>query len=139
MGLRGLVDFVTIPVNTMNDTAYNTLKAAEFGQNLSYELTWQPTDDLFYAWNSWFLASTQHDFFRDDFIEIYKRHNGAFADLQGQFIVKHERLEENIYRTTFEGGKRIICNYRSDAYAYEGMLIPPMSYGIEVEGKVTLP
>jgi hypothetical protein len=139
MGLRGLVDFVTIPVNTMNDITYNTLKAAEFGQNLSYELTWQPTDDLFYAYNSWFLSSTQHDNFRDEYIAMYNRYNGVFADLQGQFIVKHEELEENIFRTTFEGGKRIICNYRESAYAYNGISIPAMSFAIEEEGTVTLP
>jgi hypothetical protein len=139
IGYHGLIDMVTIPVNTMNDPAFNLLKAAEYGQNISFELTWAPTDDLFYAYNSWFLTSTQHDYFRDTFINLYNRYNTAFADTQNKLITNHEKLADNIFRTTFENGKRIICNYREESYNYEGINIPGLTFAVEAGGKVVIP
>lgn len=128
---RGLVDFVTIPINTMDDPGYSMLKAAEYGQNLSFELTHAPTDDLFYAWNSWFLTSTQFDTFQEEFLAIYKKYNEVFADTQGLFITNHENIADNVFRTTFENGKKIVCNYRETDFDYYGTPIPAMGFIVE--------
>jgi hypothetical protein len=136
---RGLVDFVTVPINTMYDVSNGLLRAAENGMNISIELTAGDTADLFYAQASQHLPSTQFENFKDYALALYQRYNTAFADVQGQFIVNHDKPANNITRTTFENGKRIICNSRHTAYNYEGISIPPLSFAVEVNGEVTIP
>jgi hypothetical protein len=139
IALNGLINLVTVPVNTMADPEVSILRAAERGMNLSFILTYESTEDLFYARNSWFLTSTRFDIFKYRFLEMYNRWNYVFRETQGQFIVNHENIADSVFRTTFENGQQIIVNYRNESYIYEGVTIPPLDFAIRREGRVYVP
>ena len=136
---RGLFNMVTIPVNTMSDPSLSILRAAEYGSNLSFQLTHAPTKDLFYAWNSWFLTSSQFDSFKYEFLDLYHLWNDIFGGAEGKFIENHEQIADDVFRTTFEGGMQIIANYRDADYFYEGMYIPSRWFAVNREGGLFLP
>jgi len=139
IALNGLINLVTVPVNTMADPQVSILRAAEYGMNLSFMLTYAPTENLFWAFNSWFLTSTQFDNFNYAFLEMYHRWNYVFAPVQGQFIVNHENIADSVFRTTYENGQQIIINYRNTPFVYEGVTIPALDFAIRREGQVYVP
>jgi len=135
----GLINLVTVPVNTMADPEIAMLRAAEYGMNLSFILTYAPTEYLFWAFNSWFLTSTQFDNFKYSFLELYNRWNYVFAPVQGQFIVNHENIADNVFRTTYENGQQIIVNYRNEPFDYDGVSIPALNFAVRRGGQVFIP
>jgi hypothetical protein len=139
IAFRGLIDLITVPVNTMANPEYTILQAAEYGMNLSYILTYAPTEELFFAYNSWMLTSTQFEIFKYQFLELYKRWNYVFADLEGKFIINHENVADNVFRTTYENGTQIIVNYRSASFEYGGTTIPALDFAIRRNGQVYVP
>ncbi|MCL2404494.1 MAG: DUF5696 domain-containing protein [Defluviitaleaceae bacterium] len=139
IAFRGLIDLITVPVNTMANPEVTILQAAEHGMNLSFILTYAPTEYLFFAYNSWMLTSSQFDIFKYSFLELYNRWNYIFADVKGQFIVNHENIADNIFRTTYENGFQVIVNYRNEAFEYEGVSIPALNFAIRREGQVYIP
>jgi hypothetical protein len=139
IALRGLIDLITVPVNTMANPEVSILQAAEYGMNLSYILTYAPTEDLFFAYNSWMLTSSQFDIFKHSFLEMYNRWNYAFAEVEGKFITNHENIADNVFRTTYETGLQVIVNYRDEAFEYGGIFIPPLDFALQRNGRVYVP
>ncbi|MCL1786551.1 MAG: DUF5696 domain-containing protein [Defluviitaleaceae bacterium] len=139
IALGGLINLVTVPVNTMADPDISILRAAEYGMNLSFMLTYEPTEQLFWAYNSWFLTSTQFSNFNYRFLEMYNRWNYVFAPVQGQFIVNHENIADNVFRTTWENGQQVIVNYRSVPFEYDGVDIPALGFAVRRGGQVFIP
>jgi len=136
---RGLLNLVTVPVNTMADPSFSILRAAEYGMNLSFILTYAPTEDLFWANNSWMLTSTQFTNFNYQFLAQYQRWNTVFAPLQDVFITNHENIAPNVFRTTYEDGTQIIVNYRNEAFDYNGFNIPALDFAVRRDGQVFIP
>ena len=48
--------------------------------------------------------------------------------LQKERMTKHERIDDNVFMTSFEDGSRIISNYRDEIYYYRENAIKPVSY-----------
>ena len=48
--------------------------------------------------------------------------------LQKERMTKHERIDDNVFMTSFEDGSRIISNYRDEIYDYRENAIKPVSY-----------
>ena len=48
--------------------------------------------------------------------------------LQKECMTKHERIDDNVFMTSFEDGSRIISNYRDEIYDYRENAIKPVSY-----------
>jgi len=63
-------------------------------------------------------------------LELYKRMNAAFADVQDKVIVDHEKLGKDVYKVTFEGGKSVIVNYSKAPVSIDGITIEAESYKI---------
>ena len=46
-----------------------------------------------------------------------------------EFIDRHDRLAEDVYRTRWENGEEIVVNYSDDRpYAYRGRTVKPLGY-----------
>ncbi|MNW68851.1 hypothetical protein D3C74_477260 [compost metagenome] len=51
-------------------------------------------------------------------------------DVQNQSIVKHEKLSDGVYQTTFEKGKTVIVNYNDAAVKVNGVSVAAKSYQV---------
>ena len=49
-------------------------------------------------------------------------------DLQLERMERHERVAEDVFSVTYESGTRIVCNYREEAFVFEGTAIAPHGY-----------
>lgn len=111
------------------DSSVIFLKALETGSSLHY--TW------FYADPSAIKMTEFDHFYSADYrrwineaAELYRKLNDVVQDVQGQVIIKHEKLAEGVYHTTFEQGKSIIVNYNDNVVNVSGVTIQPKGYWV---------
>jgi hypothetical protein len=118
MVLHGLVEFAGEPFNVTQDVQYNILKCLEQGAGV-YARFMHEEDSVFQGTFFLDLYSMNYKNWMDEAKTIYSEVNSVIGDVQNQFIVMHETLDENVYRTTYENGKQVIVNYNTDAYTIE--------------------
>jgi len=118
MVIHGLIEFAGEPFNVTQDVQYNILKCLEYGAGV-YARFMHEDDSVFQ--NTYFLNlfSMNYKNWMDEAKTIYSEVNAAIGDVQNQFIVDHECLAENVYRTTYEGGKQVIVNYNTADFVIE--------------------
>jgi hypothetical protein len=60
--------------------------------------------------------------------------------LQKELMTRHETLMDNVYKTSFEDGSRIVCNYNETPVEWSGNMVAPISYIlINPDGSVYVP
>jgi len=62
--------------------------------------------------------------------KAYREANEVLRRVRGQTITGHEKLAEQVYRTTFENGIRIYVNYGGEAAEVDGIRIDAESYWV---------
>ena len=60
------------------------------------------------------LYSVDYSYLQQTIKERYKTVRDAIGDVYGTCIVRHERLQDNVFRTTFASGQSVIVNYNSN-------------------------
>jgi hypothetical protein len=58
----------------------------------------------------------------------YQKFNDAIGDVRGQFIVHHRIVDKGVRETEYSGGKRVIVNYNTTPYEFEGKQIAAKDY-----------
>ena len=90
------------------DAAHRTLKVWEYGGRPTFYFqnyaTLEPMKEMYDAWQ-------------------------PMKHLIYEFIDRHDRLAEDVYRTRWENGEEIVVNYSDDRpYAYRGRTVKPLGY-----------
>ena len=118
--------------NMSVDYERELLKVLENGCNLKYNLIYGDVDQL---------VGTEHDNmvsysykrWKDKIVEHYKTIQDASAQFAGMDIIDHTIVTDNVAVTEYETGK-LIVNYGSEAYTYEGVTIPAKQYKVILGG-----
>ncbi|MEJ6951465.1 DUF5696 domain-containing protein [Natronospora cellulosivora (SeqCode)] len=122
MVLRGYINFSGEPINLSQSYKKNILRTIETGANPYFTMTYQ---------NPFILKDTVYDhlysvYYQDwleETVEFYDKTNLFLRDLQGQVIINHQNLAENVYKTTFEEGSSIIVNYNDNDIEISGLKV----------------
>ncbi|UVI29526.1 DUF5696 domain-containing protein [Paenibacillus spongiae] len=122
MALHGLADYVSVPYNQMDEPKQEMLKAIEYGANVSFAVTAEKTELLKDAKIN-DLYSSAFPLWKEDILKLYKKVNEALGGVSGSFITGHGQLAPDVYRTSYENGTEIVCNYSDAPYAYEGKTV----------------
>lgn len=136
MVLHGFIDYAGTPINLDRDQNYKAslLKTLETGSNVYYQWFYEKPstvrntefDDLYSAhYANWF----------NEAVRYYRETNEVLKDVRNQPIVDHEKLADNVYRTTYERGKSITVNYNKAAVIVEGARLEAESYLVGGEGR----
>ncbi|WP_158299211.1 DUF5696 domain-containing protein [Paenibacillus antri] len=130
IALHGYVGYAGEPLNLTNDVRRAVLKTLETGGGVYFKLNAGDNRELKHAnlFNERYASS--FDEWKEDAASIYAEVDEALRDVQGEPIVDHERLDEDVYRTTFANGKRIVINYRDEAVSVDGATIGPVDYAV---------
>lgn len=129
MVLHGLVEYAGEPINVNQDYSTNVLKCLEYGSTVYVRLMYQE-NDVFQ--NTYFqnLYSMDYRAWLETIDTMYDEVNAVLGQVQDQFIVDHERLDYNVYRTTYENGLQVIVNYNLEDYvdAVSGRTVAAQGY-----------
>jgi hypothetical protein len=133
--VHGYLSYAGTPINLQDnqDSQIHLLKALEYGANLRFE--W------FYA-NPAVLKDTQLDekyanYYADTLpvaTAMYEKLNGVLQDVQHLQIIDHTRLQDQVYMTTYAGGKQVIVNYNNRGIWIGEQLIRAKNY-VVLEGQ----
>lgn len=118
--------------NMSVDYERELLKVLENGTNLKYNLIYGDVDQLVGTEYD-DMVSYSYKRWKDKIVEHYKTLQDATAQFAGKTIVGHQIIAEDVTVTEYEAGK-LIVNYSSEAYTYEGVKIPAKQYKVILGG-----
>jgi len=122
MVIRGYADYAGEPINMASDYQLAFLKSIETGGGIYF--------CLMHAENSVIKQTDYHNYYSNDYrvwldraIDFYRRANIALGDVHGQLIINHQKLQDNVVKTTFENGREVVVNYGEKAVVIDGVTI----------------
>lgn len=129
MVIRGHIDYAGEPINLASDYRRAMLKAIEVGGGIHFTFIYEENSMVKETYYDHYYSS-EYRIWLDKALDFYREVNEALKDVQGQPIEKHEKLAENVYRTTFENGTQVIVNYNSESVNIEGIVIDAKGYKV---------
>lgn len=124
---HGLVDYYCEAINRSDNETYSFLKAIESGSMLSYELTYNSTEELKYTYYDK-LFKSQYAMLADSIAEDYEAVAEYFKSVRNTTIENHFKLDtdKDVYCTEYSNGIKVYVNYETSAYTSE-------AYGVTVD------
>jgi len=114
------------PLNTTVDYTREFLRSLESGCSLKYNLIYSDVAGLVGTeYNT--MVSYSYAYWKDIIVDQYLKMQESTAQFAGEKILAHQQVAEDVSLTQYESGK-IVINYRSEAYTYEGTEIGPRAY-----------
>lgn len=122
--MSGTAELYSVPMNDNGNVRQAFLRCVEYGVSPSFRLmgaapaTLQDTDYQHYF-------STAYSDWEEVIAQMAEELSEASL---GQRLVKHEKLAEGVYVSTFADGSVIYVNYCTDAVRVNGIRIPAMDF-----------
>lgn len=134
IAVHGLVPYAGFPANNAPDLRRYLLKCVEYGANpyflWAYHVPAHLNDAGVKA-----LYNTVYGRWLPEALSFYEGINAALQDIQAQPITNHERLQNEVYCTTYADGTKIITNYRDVSVSIGGVTVDAKSYKVVKEGR----
>ena len=74
------------------------------------------------------MYSAGYDLWKSQAIDAYAALKELYVRTEDCVIVRHERLSEDFYRTTYDNGVQVLVNYSADSTEYAGQKIDGESF-----------
>ncbi len=133
--LHGYVNYAGLSVNLSPSYDVQTylLKALETGANLHFTWTFAPSSELKgTSFND--LYSVNYEYWMEQAISMYSELTAVLQDVKNKAIIDHQKLADQVYQVTYEGGKKVIVNYNDNDVEIQGLKIKGNNYAV-VGGK----
>jgi hypothetical protein len=128
--LHGMKDFTGAAINLSGDFQTVLLECAEYGAGLNFTFMAENTKILQESDYSCYTSSG-YEFWKKEVLEMITRYQTEMAGLNRQRITAHERLSEEVTRTTYEDGTEVYVNYSGSDYSAGGIKIPARDYAVK--------
>ena len=127
MVYSGRIDFSGSAVNLNGTDKKSLLKSVESGAGLYCIVSYRKDEMIKNSdFSEWF--SICYDDIKDDILGAYRYVSDAQKSSYGQRITLHERLTDNVYKTSFADGSWIIVNYNEYEFNANGVSVEPCGY-----------
>lgn len=133
--MHGYVHYAGYPLNYAADYDYAVLKMVETGA--------APYFSWMHAEGTVVKETLFHHLFPNHYrdwleraVHTYQEVNAVLGQVQGQRIIDHQMLAENLYMTSYENGLSVVVNYSQDTVDYRGIEIEGMSFKLIREGEI---
>lgn len=114
MVLHGYMEYAANPLNLETDIETEYLKAIESGAGLYFTWIYQDNSKLKdSAFGNYY--SVNFDSWVEEAIEKYAKMNDALKQTQNQKIIYHEKVQEKVFKTTYENNLNVYVNYNDKA------------------------
>lgn len=120
---------VTMFAPYANDSFYSrtsVLKCIEYNCYPSFLLTEEDNYEIKKTVTGEY-SSTQFNDWEDTIVEIYDLIDGVLSKVSGKRIEAHTVIEDGVVAVDYAGGVRVVVNYRSEDYNWQGTVIPALS------------
>ncbi|MDP4085328.1 MAG: DUF5696 domain-containing protein [Bacillota bacterium] len=127
IALHGLVNYVFSDYNQFSAPEEQMLKAIEYGGNVSFTVTYEPTQKLMDVPNNG-LYSTQFSIWKKKILTQYRRLESVLNVVNGQYITDYQKLTTDVSIVTYGENTKVICNFSEQPFIYEGKTVKPMNF-----------
>jgi hypothetical protein len=135
MALHGLITYAGMPINLAQDYEQAVLKCVEYGSVPYFFLC---DTERYVLKNSYIqdrqLYTAVYEDWKDRLVEAYERIDKALSGVQNARMIRHEKLAEDLYASTYDNGTVIYVNYGDREQNAEGIAVPAMDYVVVQEG-----
>lgn len=126
---HGYVDYTGEALNLSSDSDKLLLKWIEYGYAPYFEITSEPADKLMRTdYNQ--LFSSAYEIWKDEIADAYALLAEVLAPVQKETITDHEKLEENVFCTSYSNGMKIYVNYNKETVTVDGIEIGAQGYKV---------
>lgn len=132
MVLKGILPMYGDYVNFEANKNEFRLQLVESGVFPSFYLTYENSSDLIYT-DSSDLYSTQYETYKDEVIAYDKEFRELAQKLEGALILRHEKLQNQVNKVTYDNGTVIYINYSKNAVTADGFTVDAVSYKVVSE------
>ncbi|SEN70791.1 hypothetical protein SAMN04488134_101691 [Amphibacillus marinus] len=133
MVLSGYIDYAGQPLNLADNYQHELLKTIETNAGLYVEWIYAP-DHVLKETAYQDLYAVHYLNWYDRMVELYHELNSQLKPIQGQAIVKHEIIANDVNRVTYQNGAKVIVNYQNKPFQYNETLIEAHDFVVE-EGR----
>jgi hypothetical protein len=133
MVVHGMIPYTTSPCNLFYDYDKEKLNWVEYGCMPYFMLTYEkPQLMKNTSYNQLFNSEYQEWITRC--ADIYKEFNSRLGGVWDKSIIKHQKLGEDVYKVTYEGGTNVYINYGSSTADAEGHKVKGLDYLVVEQG-----
>lgn len=130
MVLSGKVNYTGEPLNLAMDMQRSLLKMIEYGEIPYFQLS-ELTDKLHFLPTRFNENYSINLSYYLDKIEDISEFSRPYIDaVKGSRIIRHERIDDNIYLSEYSNGTIVYVNYGSDQYLADEITVLPRNYRI---------
>ncbi len=129
MVLKGIIPMYSDYINFEANKTEFFLQMIESGVYPSFYITYENSSALIYT-NSSDLYSTQYETYRNTIIEYDKELRAVAEQVEGAFIIDHEKMDNNVTKVTYDNGVVIYVNYSENNVTVDGVEIDALSYKV---------
>ena len=133
MVVHGSIPYSGKPINLFYDPEMEKLKMIEYGYMPYYKLTYRTPEVLKYTDYNDLFTSYYKDW-SEHAINTYKEFNQKLGITWDQYMIKHEKIMNNVYKITYSNDTKIYVNYKRQAVNVDGHTIAPVDY-LVVDGR----
>ena len=127
MVLSGNIPYYSTWLNFESNQQKALLKLVEYGAYPSWLLTGEDVQPLIHT-NSSDVFSAQWNVLLPTMTEINAKLQSLHEAIGGSRMVKHDQIDTDIVRVSYENGTLVYINYRKADVAADGVTIPAMGY-----------
>lgn len=125
--LHGYVSYAGKPLNLADDYQMQYLKSVEYGADLAYTLNYASAE-MVKNTNYSELYSTNYDHWVDRAVADYQAAAAVLDGCGTGTIEDHTMLAKDVFMTTYDNGVKVIVNYTTADYNYNGTVVAAQSF-----------
>ena len=129
MVLKGIIPMYSDYINFEANKTEFFLQMVESGVYPSFYITHENSSALIYT-NSSDLYSTQYDTYKNTIVSYDKELRAIADQVEGAFIIEHEKFDNGVTKVTYDNGVVIYVNYSENAVSVDGVDIDALSYKV---------
>ena len=130
MVISGNVGYSGYAVNLSGNVKDNFLKMAAVAADVYYVVSAENHTEVRDS-DYDYLYNTDYSYLKDDMISAVNEYRKAMDGLSGQQIIDYEKLDSNLYRTTFKDGSTVTVNYDNSSKTYDSVEYEAESYTVK--------
>ena len=133
MVVHGMIPYTAGPANLFYDYGKQKLNWVEYGYMPYFMLTYEKPQLLKYTkYNR--LFNSDYREWAAQCAELYKEFNSRLGGIWDKVMLKHQKLGEDLFKVTYEGGTSVYVNYGGSPAEIEGHTVKGMDYLVVEQG-----
>ncbi|HBM81129.1 MAG TPA: hypothetical protein DD426_09900 [Clostridiaceae bacterium] len=135
MVVHGMIPYSSEPGNLFYDSTEQKLKWIEYGCMPYFQFTYKKSRELKYTDYNKLFTSYYNDWINTA-ADIYDEFNGKLSSIWDEYMIGHDKVDDNLYRVRYGNGTTVYINYNESDKTFDGYKIKAKDYLVIEKGGI---